>query len=96
MTKPFPSLTLADWQDTRDTMQKYAQIVGKVRRTLAPPQKHWWHICLKTCAVGLTTTPIAYDNFVFETTVIPLPAALPLFGSALAALGLIGWRRRSS
>lgn len=29
-------------------------------------------------------------------TVVPIPAALPLFGSALAGLGLIGWRRRSS
>ena len=37
---------------------------------------------------------IRFDNFVFE--VIPLPAALPLLSSALAGLGLIGWRRRSS
>ena len=27
---------------------------------------------------------------------IPIPAALPLFGSALAALGFFGWRRRFS
>lgn len=25
---------------------------------------------------------------------VPLPAALPLFGSALAMLGIVGWRRR--
>ena len=29
-----------------------------------------------------------------DITPVPIPAALPLFGSALAALGLIGWRRR--
>lgn len=27
-------------------------------------------------------------------TVTPLPGALPLFGTALGALGLLGWRRR--
>ena len=26
--------------------------------------------------------------------VVPLPAALPLFGSALAMLGMVGWRRK--
>ena len=30
------------------------------------------------------------------TTVIPIPAALPLFATALAGMGLIGWRRRRS
>jgi hypothetical protein len=27
---------------------------------------------------------------------VPLPAALPLFGSALAGMGVLGWRRRKS
>ena len=34
------------------------------------------------------------DKIGREIAPIPIPAALPLFGSALAALGLIGWRRR--
>lgn len=66
MTNPFPPLLLENWQETRDTLQQYAQIVAKVRRALTPKQKHWWHISLQTCAVGLTTTPIAYGQFVFE------------------------------
>jgi hypothetical protein len=28
------------------------------------------------------------------TSVVPLPAALPLFGGALGILGLLGWRKR--
>lgn len=28
------------------------------------------------------------------TSVVPLPAALPLLGSALALLGLLGWRKK--
>jgi hypothetical protein len=34
---------------------------------------------------------VNFDNIVLTT---PIPAALPLFLSALAALGLFGWRRR--
>jgi len=30
----------------------------------------------------------------FEANVVPLPAALPLFGTGLDALGLLGWRRK--
>lgn len=32
--------------------------------------------------------------YLYKLSVVPLPAALPLFGSALAGLGLLGWRRR--
>jgi hypothetical protein len=32
--------------------------------------------------------------FNFSTTVIPLPAAFPLFGTGLGILGFLGWRRR--
>ena len=27
----WPSIPVADWQDTRDTLQLYTQVVGKVR-----------------------------------------------------------------
>jgi hypothetical protein len=40
------------------------------------------------------------QSFTMNTTLlpptpeIPLPAALPLFGTGLGALGLLGWRRK--
>ena len=37
--------------------------------------------------------PIDYEMR-FETSVVPIPAALPLFGTGLACLGLLGWRRK--
>jgi len=62
----FPPLPLESWRTTRDTIQKYARIVGKVRRALTPRQKHWWHISLRTSATGLTTTPMSAGTFTVE------------------------------
>ncbi|MBE2224464.1 MAG: hypothetical protein IAF02_23185 [Anaerolineae bacterium] len=62
----FPPLSLERWLPTRDTIHSYAQVIGKVRRTLSPPQKHWWHCSLHTTATGLTTTPIFVNNLVIE------------------------------
>jgi len=62
----FPSLALADWQATRDTIQVYAQVLGKIRRALTPPQRHWAHISLRAATTGLTTTPIPTGPITFE------------------------------
>jgi len=37
---------------------------------------------------------VQYLDLTFTETVIPLPAALPLFATALAGMGLLGWRRK--
>ncbi|PCI05301.1 MAG: hypothetical protein COB78_01435 [Hyphomicrobiales bacterium] len=34
---------------------------------------------------------LAYD---FELAAVPIPAALPLFGTGLAIMGFIGWHRK--
>lgn len=62
----FPPLALADWQPTRDTIQVYAQVLGKVRRALTPAQRHWAHISLRAATTGLTTTPIPAGSITFE------------------------------
>lgn len=54
----WPPLPLADWQDTRDTLQRWFQIVGKTRLALAPMQNHWWQVVLHPSVRGLTTTPM--------------------------------------
>ena len=62
----FPSLSTVDWQPTRDTIQIYAQLMGKIRRALTPRQKHWWHISLHVAVTGLTTTQIPAGSMTFE------------------------------
>lgn len=62
----FPPLPLAGWQESRDTVHRYCRVLGHIRRTMAPPQKHWWHINLRATAAGLTTTPIPAGEQTFE------------------------------
>jgi len=57
MSQRLPSLSLADWKHTRDTLHQYARIIGKIRSRYMPKSKHWWHITLSVSARGLTTTP---------------------------------------
>ena len=67
MSQPlFPALPLAQWRATRNTIQKYAKVVGHIRRVYTPRQKHWWHVSLRATATGLTTTPLATGHMTFE------------------------------
>src|SRR5688572_14513399 len=56
MSEPWPDLTLPGWQDTRDTLHLWTQVVGKVRLALEPMINHWWQVTLYVSARGLTTS----------------------------------------
>lgn len=58
----FPSLSLDEWEPTRDTLQLYAQIIGKIRLKLAPRRNHWWHVPFYITTTGLTTSAIPYGD----------------------------------
>ena len=62
----WPSLPLAQWNDTRDTLHRWLQVIGKTRLALSPPINHWWHVALYQTARGLTTSPMAYDGRLLE------------------------------
>jgi uncharacterized protein DUF5996 len=64
----WPSIPNANWQDTRDTLHMWTQIVGKVRLALAPPVNHWWHVPLYVNSVGLTTSLMPYRGRGVEIT----------------------------
>jgi hypothetical protein len=65
-TTDWPALPLADWIETRDTLQLWLQIIGKVRLRLTPPINHSWHATFYLTARGLTTSPIPYDTRSFH------------------------------
>lgn len=51
----WPPLPYGDWAPTKKTLQMCAQILGKTRLALAPPQPEWLHACLYLDGRGFTT-----------------------------------------
>jgi hypothetical protein len=69
MTPPpleLPPLPLDEWEDSKDTLHLFVQIVGKVRLRLHPKLNHWWHVTLYVSPRGLTTRAIPYGGASFE------------------------------
>ncbi|MGA2530179.1 MAG: DUF5996 family protein [Acidimicrobiales bacterium] len=56
----WPSLPVEEWAPTRDTLQLWTQIVGKVRMANTPIVNHWWNVPLYVTARGLTTSLIPH------------------------------------
>jgi hypothetical protein len=52
----WPPLPVDKWAATRDTLQLWTQIVGKVRLASSPLLNHWWNVPLYLTARGLTTS----------------------------------------
>lgn len=64
--RAWPPLPLADWSATRDTLQLWTQVVGKVRMTATPLMNHWWNVPLYVSARGLTTSLIPHGRRAFQ------------------------------
>jgi hypothetical protein len=64
----WPSLPLAAWRDTCETLHMWTQVVGKVKLALAPRLNHWWQVALYVSPRGLTTSSIPYGGGLFEIT----------------------------
>src|SRR5919199_663693 len=58
-----PPLPLEEWEDTKETLHRYSQIVGKVRMEFSPFRNHWWHVTLYVTTRGLSTGPIPYGPY---------------------------------
>ncbi len=52
----WPTIPIEQWSDTRDTLQLYVQVIGKVRIACEPMSNHWWNSTLYVTARGLTTS----------------------------------------
>jgi hypothetical protein len=62
----WPALPLAEWEDTRSTLQLWTQMVGKTMLALAPMQNHWWQVALGVTPRGLTTPPLPHGERTLE------------------------------
>lgn len=64
-----PSLALAQWQATKDTLQMWLQMIGKLRLELSPAEPEWAHVTLYVTSCGLTTGPMPYRDRTFQVDV---------------------------
>src|SRR5262245_22720862 len=62
----WPALPVAEWVATRDTLQLWTQIVGKVRMVSTPVSNHWWNVPLYVSSRGLTTSLIPREGRAFQ------------------------------
>jgi hypothetical protein len=58
----WPSIPVAGWDDSRDTLQLYTQVVGKIRLANEPLVNHWWNTVLHVTATGLTTGLVPHPS----------------------------------
>jgi hypothetical protein len=56
--EPFPPIPLESWADSKETLHRFAQIVGKIRLAASPRRNHWWNVPLHLTGRGLTTRPM--------------------------------------
>ena len=60
-----PALPLEEWEETKETLHRFVQVVGKVRLAASPPRNHWWHASLAVTARGLSTGPMPHAGGTF-------------------------------
>src|SRR3954451_523895 len=61
----WPPLPLDAWRDTRDTLQMWTQIVGKICLALTPRVNHFWNIALQVTSRGLQTPAMTFEGRAF-------------------------------
>ena len=64
--EPYPDLPLERWRDTKDTLHRFSQILGKLRLASSYPRNHWWDVPLYVTARGVTTSPMHNGERIFE------------------------------
>ncbi|MFV2195141.1 DUF5996 family protein [Nocardiopsis sp. LOL_012] len=54
----FPPLPLEEWNETKQTLHRFEQIVGKVRLQHSSRRNHWWNVPYHLTGRGITTRPM--------------------------------------
>ncbi|MGV9821199.1 DUF5996 family protein [Nocardia xishanensis] len=53
-----PDIPLESWRPTKETLHRFAQVVGKVALAKGIRRNHWWHMTFRLTARGWTTVPL--------------------------------------
>jgi hypothetical protein len=54
----FPPMPLASWQDTKQTLHRFCQVIGKIRLAASVRRNHWWNVPFHLTGRGITTRPM--------------------------------------
>jgi uncharacterized protein DUF5996 len=97
----FPPMPLPSWQDTKETLHRFCQVVGKVRLAASARRNHWWNVPLYVSGRGTTTRSMGQLDgnpiFAIDLNIIDhqlrisildsLAAMVPLQGQSVASFG---------
>ncbi|MFD4904553.1 DUF5996 family protein [Kitasatospora purpeofusca] len=54
----FPAMPLDEWRETKETLHRFTQVVGKIRLAASVRRNHWWNVPFHLTGRGLTTRPM--------------------------------------
>ncbi|MDH6136861.1 hypothetical protein P3T37_006292 [Kitasatospora sp. MAA4] len=54
----FPPIPLSQWKDSKETLHRFAQVVGKIRLASSVRRNHWWNVPFHLTGRGITTRPM--------------------------------------
>jgi hypothetical protein len=54
----FPAIPLSEWKDSKETLHRFAQVVGKIRLASSVRRNHWWNVPFHVTGRGITTRPM--------------------------------------
>ncbi len=68
MSQPqtWPALRVDDWAETRDTLQMWLQIVGKIQMVSTSLVNHWWNVTYELSSCGLRTRLMRASGRTFD------------------------------
>ena len=83
----WPLLPFHAWNDTRETLHRYFQIVGKIQLGSTARINHFWNVALNVTPRGLSTSAMPHEDRTFEI-------AFDLIGDELVIRTSDGGERR--
>lgn len=95
----FPPMPLGAWQDTKATLHRFAQVVGKIRLAASVRRNHWWNVPFHLTGRGITTRPMGQvdgnpiftidfdfvDHQLVVATLDGRRSSFPLYGHSVAS-----------
>ena len=58
----FPPIPLAEWRDTKETLHRFEQLIGKIRLAASARRNHWWNVPFHVTGRGITTRPMGQSD----------------------------------